>query len=146
LPLAPVAENGYLLAMHRLIELPERLDARGALTFAQQGDQIPFPVQRFFALYGLPPGASRGGHAHRAQHQFLVMLAGSAAITVDDGRTRTAVLLDRPNLALHAPPLLWLELDQFSSGAVCMVLTSDLYAESDYIRDRAEFLELTKPV
>jgi hypothetical protein len=128
----------------KLIELPERADARGALTFAQQGDQIPFPVKRFFALYGVAPGAGRGGHAHRAQHQLLVMLAGSATITVDDGHSRTQVRLDRPNLALHAPPMLWLELDGFSEGAVCMVLTSDIYSETDYIRDRAEFLDLTK--
>ncbi len=130
--------------MHCLIELPERADARGALTFAQQGDQIPFSVKRFFALYGVAPGLSRGGHAHRAQHQLLVMLAGSVTVTVDDGTTRTPVVLDRPNLALHAPPMLWLDLEGFSEGAVCMVLTSDIYAESDYIRDRAEFLKLVK--
>jgi hypothetical protein len=131
---------------HRLIELPVRGDARGGLTFAQQGDHFPFPVKRFFALYGLPPGASRGGHAHRGQHQFLVMLAGAATITVDDGATRTPVMLDRPTLALHTPPMLWLELDGFSDGAICMVLASDVYDEADYIRDRAEFLKLTKAV
>jgi len=131
---------------HRLIELPERTDPRGALTFAQQGDHIPFAVKRFFALYGVAPGASRGGHAHRAQHQLLVLLAGAATVTVDDGKTRTPIRLDRPNLALHAPPMLWLDLDGFSPGAICMVLTSDVYAESDYIRDRAEFLKLAKTV
>jgi len=127
---------------HRLIELPERADARGALTFAQEGDHIPFPVKRFFAIYGVTEGASRGAHAHRAQHQFLVMLAGRSVVTVDNGADRTAVALDRPNLALYAPPMLWLELDKFSAGAVCMVLTSDVYSESDYIRDRAEFVRL----
>lgn len=131
---------------HRLIELPERTDPRGALTFAQQGDHIPFAVKRFFALYGVAPGASRGGHAHRAQHQLLVLLAGAATVTVDDGKTRTPIRLDRPNLALHAPPMLWLDLDGFSPGAICMVLTSDVYAKSDYIRDRAEFLKLAKTV
>lgn len=129
---------------HRLIELPERADSRGALTFAQEGSQLPFSVKRFFALYGVAPGAGRGGHAHRAQHQFLVMLAGSVTVTVDDGQTRTPLRLDRPNLALYAPPMLWLDLDGFSEGAVCMVLTSDVYSEADYIRDRAEFLALTK--
>jgi len=131
---------------HRLIELPERTDPRGALTFAQQGDHIPFAVKRFFALYGVAPDASRGGHAHRAQHQLLVLLAGAATVTVDDGKNRTPIRLDRPNLALHAPPMLWLDLDGFSPGAICMVLTSDVYAESDYIRDRAEFLKLAKTV
>jgi hypothetical protein len=125
-----------------MIELPERADARGALVFGQQGDHIPFAVKRFFAIHGVAEGAGRGAHAHRAQHQFLVMLAGKAVVTVDDGPARTAVTLNRPNLALYAPPMLWLELDSFSADAVCLVLTSDVYAESDYVRDRAEFLRL----
>lgn len=125
-----------------MIELPERADARGVLIFAQQDDHIPFAVKRFFAIYGVAEGAGRGAHAHRAQHQFLVMLSGRALVTVDDGATRTPVMLERPNLALYAPPMLWLELDSFSADAVCMVLTSDVYSESDYIRDRAEFLRL----
>jgi dTDP-4-dehydrorhamnose 3,5-epimerase-like enzyme len=128
---------------HDLIELPERLDARGALTFAQEGDHIPFAVKRFFALHGVTEGTSRGGHAHRAQHQFLVMLSGKATVTVDNGIARAPVLLDRPNLALYVPPMLWLELEGFSTGAICMVLASDIYQESDYVRDRAEFLRLT---
>lgn len=132
------------LQSYRLVELPERKDARGALTFAQDPDQIPFPVKRFFALYKLAEGAHRGGHAHRQQHQFLVMLAGAVTITVDDGKNRTPLRLDRPNLALHVPPMLWLDLDDFSPDAVCMVLTSNVYSESDYIRDRAEFLKLTE--
>jgi dTDP-4-dehydrorhamnose 3,5-epimerase-like enzyme len=126
-----------------MIELPERADARGALVFAQRSDHIPFTVRRFFALHHIPEGSSRGGHAHRAQHQFLLMLAGQARVTVDDGQDRTDVLLDRPNLALYAPPMLWLELCDFSGDAVCLVLTSDVYSEADYIRDRAEFLRLT---
>jgi dTDP-4-dehydrorhamnose 3,5-epimerase-like enzyme len=127
---------------HRLVELPERADARGALVFAQQGDHIPFSPKRFFVIYPVP-GAQRGAHAHRAQHQFLVMLSGSAVVTVDNGAMREKVTLSRNNLALYAPPMLWLELDDFSDGAVCMVLTSDVYAENDYIRDREEFLHLT---
>jgi dTDP-4-dehydrorhamnose 3,5-epimerase-like enzyme len=125
-----------------MIELPERADARGVLTFAQEGDHIPFAVKRFFAIYGVAEGASRGAHAHRTQHQFLVMLSGKSVITVDDGADRAAVVLDRPCLALYAPPMLWLELDGFSTNAVCMVLTSDIYSERDYIRDRAEFTRL----
>ena len=131
---------------HRLIELPERNDARGSMVFAQQPDHIPFEVKRFFAIHGVAAGASRGGHAHRVQHQLLVVLTGKVTVTIDDGVTRTAVVLDRPNFALYAPPMLWLELEGFSEGAVCMVLTSDRYAESDYIRDRAEFLQLAKAV
>ena len=129
---------------HRLVELSRRADTRGALIFAQRDDQIPFPIRRFFALYDIAPNAHRGGHAHREQHQFLVMLAGGATITVDDGETRTEARLDRPNLALYAPPMLWLDLTDFTPGAVCMVLASDVYAESDYIRDRDSFLRLAQ--
>jgi len=127
---------------HTLIELPERGDARGLLTFGQEGDHIPFPVKRFFTLYKVAAGASRGGHAHRQQHQFLVMAAGSANIIVDDGNHRTQVLLDRPNLGLHAPPMLWLELEDFSPDAICLVLASGVYDEADYIRQREDFLRL----
>jgi len=129
---------------HALVALPERNDARGNLLFGQAPDHIPFAIGRFFALYDPAPGASRGGHAHRAQHQFLVMLAGAVTVTVDDGQNRTAIRLDRPTLALHVPPMLWLDLDDFTPGAVCMVLASDVYAESDYIRDRTEFLKLAE--
>ena len=130
---------------HRLVELPEHGDARGLLTFGQEGDHIPFAVKRFFALYGMTDGARRGGHAHHQQHQFLVMLAGGATITVDNGERRIPVRLERPNLGLYVPPMLWLELEDFTPGAVCMVLASGLYLESDYIRDRETFLNLAKP-
>jgi hypothetical protein len=129
--------------MHRLIDLPQHLDLRGALTFAQEADQIPFPVKRFFALHDIPPGASRGGHAHREQHQFLIMMSGAAMVTVDDGAARDTVRLERPNQALYAPPMLWLELGDFTPGAICMILTSDTYRETDYVRDWQEFLRLT---
>jgi hypothetical protein len=140
------AGNGMLTmaSKHRLIELPERNDARGSIVFAQQPDHIPFAVKRFFAIHGVAARASRGGHAHHALHQLLVILTGKVTVTIDDGVTRTPVVLDRPNFALYAPPMLWLELDGFSSDAVCMVLVSDIYAESDYIRDRAEFLRLAR--
>ena len=129
---------------HRLIELPKRADARGALIFGQDREHIPFAIRRFFALYDLAPGASRGGHAHRAQHQFLVMLAGAATVTVDDGVDSIPVRLENPQQALYVPPMLWLDLANFTQGAVCMVLASDVYDESDYIRDHQTFLDLTK--
>lgn len=118
------------------------MDARGPLIFAQQDDHVPFPIKRFFVIHHVAPGGTRGAHAHRAQHQFLVMLAGKAAVTVDDGIIRSRIVLDRATQALYAPPLLWLELSDFSPDAVCMVLASGAYSESDYIRDRAEFLRL----
>jgi dTDP-4-dehydrorhamnose 3,5-epimerase-like enzyme len=85
---------------HRLIELPTRIDPRGALSFAQQADHIPFDVKRLFVIYEVPDGASRGGHAHREQHQFLLVLSGRTTVTIDDGRERRSALLDRPSLAL----------------------------------------------
>jgi len=131
---------------YTLMDLPERADARGALMFAQQGHQVPFPVKRMFAIYKVAEGSSRGGHAHREQHQFLMMVAGSAAITIDDGQTSSRVVLDRPNMALYVPPMLWLDLDDFSQDAVCVVLVSDLYSEADYIRDRDTFVRLSGSV
>jgi oxalate decarboxylase/phosphoglucose isomerase-like protein (cupin superfamily) len=126
---------------HSLLELPQRRDARGALTFAQ-GPNLPFIVQRLFVLYYLTPGAERGGHAHRQQHQLLFMMHGSARVAIENGRGRESVLLDRPSLALYAPPMLWLELSDFSPGATCAVLSSGAYDEVDYIRDYAEFGKL----
>jgi hypothetical protein len=128
---------------HILVELPERSDDRGSLVFGQEGGLIPFPIKRFFAIYGVAEDASRGAHAHREQHQFLVMLTGQARVTIKNGCDTTQLSLDRPTLALHAPPMLWLELDGFSREACCLVLTSDVYRESDYIRDWETFSRLT---
>jgi uncharacterized RmlC-like cupin family protein len=114
------------------------------LLFAQAHAQVPFDIRRLFALYALPEGARRGSHAHREQHQFLMMLAGRCRVIVDNGERRVPVLLETPAIALYAPPMLWLELDGFSSNAVCVVLTSGDYDEADYIRDRAEFEALVR--
>lgn len=128
---------------HHLIDLPERSDLRGALVFAQDGDHLPFRVRRFFALYNVLPDAMRGGHAHRLQHQLLVVFGGAVNVTVDNGQGRTTVRLDRPALGLHVPPMLWLELTEFTPGAICLVLASGLYSEEDYVRSREEFIRLT---
>lgn len=128
---------------HALTELAEVIDDRGRLLVAQANADVPFPIKRLFVLHGLAEGASRGYHAHREQHQLLFMLAGSCTVIVDNGATREAVRLDHPALALHAPPMLWLELEDFTPGAICAVLTSGEYDPQDYIRDRAEFDALT---
>jgi dTDP-4-dehydrorhamnose 3,5-epimerase-like enzyme len=133
-----------MVPAHTLIGLPQRRDDRGTLTFGQQPDHLPFPLKRMFILSDIAPGANRGGHAHRQQHQLLVMASGSALVTIDDGATRNPVLLDKPELALHAPPMLWLDISDFSLGSVCLVLASDIYDEADYVRDYAEFLRLTR--
>lgn len=133
-----------MLSKHSLVNLPKHDDTRGSLVFAQDGDHIPFAVQRFFLLYDLPTGAKRGGHAHHVQHQLIVMVSGGATITVDDGHKRTPVRLNNPTQALYVPPMLWLDLDSFTPGAACMVLASGLYSEADYICDRDAFLRATR--
>ena len=127
---------------HRLIDLPLRADKRGRLVFAQQGDHIPFSVKRIFYIFDVPAGAARAGHAHRAQHQCLIMLAGSCRVRIDDGARKSALVLDSPRTALYAPPLTWLDIDDFAAGSICLVLVSDVYDESDYVRDYAEFSRL----
>lgn len=130
---------------HTLVALPVIADARGKLGFAQAGSQVPFEPRRVFYLYGIAPGAERGGHAHRAQHQFLIMLAGNCRIVVDDGQNTSEVRLENPAQGLYVPPMLWLDLADFSSDAVCLVLASGVYDEADYIRDKAEFRKLAIP-
>ncbi len=130
---------------HRIIELRAVVDERGSLSFAQSPDDIPFQPKRIFMLYGIKAGESRGHHAHREQHQYLIMMHGRARVEIDDGAEKFVVDLSRPSQALHIPPMLWLRLDNFSSDAVCAVLASDVYTESDYIRDYNAFLAMASP-
>jgi len=129
---------------HRLINLPGHSDPRGLLVFGQEGDQVPFAIKRFFAIYSVAEGAARGGHAHRQQQQFLVSLAGAATIAIDDGMQKVTVRLDRPNLGLLIPAMLWLDLDHFTPDAVILVLASGAFSEADYIRDGEEFHRLAR--
>jgi len=128
---------------HKLIDIPLRSDKRGSLGFAQEGDHIPFAMKRIFYIYGVPEGGSRAGHAHRQSHQFLIMLSGHCQVIIDNGLERTAVLMNSPQVALYTPPLIWLDIDGFSAGAICLVATSDVYDERDYVRDYPEFKRLT---
>jgi len=110
--------------------------------FAEQDRHVPFQVKRVFAIYDVAEGAQRGRHAHRTQHQFLVMLAGSCLVSVDEGNVKFTERLDSPTQGLYVPPLIWIELTQFDKNAVCLVLTSDLFSEADYIRDHTEFASI----
>ncbi len=123
----------------KLIEIPTINDIRGNLAFIQN-DILPFELKRIYYLFDVPSTAFRGGHSHKKQHKILIALSGSFEVTVDDGIEKKSYLLNKPNIGLHIPTEIWRELDNFSSGAVCLVLASDVFDETDYIRDYNEFL------
>lgn len=128
--------------MPRIISLPRIHDPRGNLTFAQGGSQLPFDLKRAYWVYDVPAGEERGGHSHREQVEFVVAVAGSFDVNVYDGFSWKRFTLNRPFEGLLIPAGIWRTLDNFSSGAVCVVLASDCYAESDYVRDFDEFMAL----
>jgi hypothetical protein len=110
------------------------------LSFIEGNKHIPFDIKRVFYLYDVPGGSDRGSHAHRKLQQVIVAISGSFDVVLDDGREQKRIALNRSYFGLYVCPLIWSYLDNFSSGAVCMVLTSDYFDESDYIRDHAKFL------
>ena len=124
----------------RLIDLPKITDPRGNLTVAEQMKNVPFDIKRAYWVYDVPAGESRGGHAHKQLRQLVVALSGSFTVTLDDGKERTTVLLNHPYQALLIETGIWRTLDDFSSGAVCLVLASELYDPDDYIYDYDEFI------
>jgi hypothetical protein len=124
----------------RLIHLPKISDPRGNLTFIESDKHIDFPITRVFYLYDVPGGADRGGHALKECHQLLVAISGSFDVILDDGANKKRVQLNRSYYGLHIPPLIWREMDNFSSGAVCLVLASRGYTEDDYYRDYQDYL------
>lgn len=123
----------------RIIELPKISDPRGNLTFVEAGRHVPFPIERVYYLYDVPGGADRGGHAHKALHQLIIAISGSFDVRVDDGRTSMKYHLNRSYFGLYVCPMIWRSIDNFSSGAVCLVLASHPYDEADYYRDREAF-------
>ena len=124
----------------RIIDMPRIQDPRGNLTFVEGGQQIPFDIKRVYYLYDVPGGSERGGHAHRGLHQFVIAMSGSFDIVLDDGFEKKRIHLNRSYLGLYLPPMTWRELDNFSSGSVCMVLASERYDEADYLRDYSDFM------
>lgn len=125
----------------RIIDLPKIADPRGNLTFIEADSHLPFPFKRFFYLYDVPGGANRAGHALKTCHQFIVAMSGSFDVLLDDGKNRRRYHLNRSYYGLYLPPLVWREIDNFSSGSVCAVLASDRYNEKDYFRDYPSFLK-----
>ena len=124
----------------RIIDLPKINDPRGNLTFIEGGRHVPFEIKRVYYLYDVPGGAERGGHAHRALHEFIIAMSGSFDVSLDDGTQKKRFHLNRSYFGLYVRPMIWREIDNFSSGSVCMVLASNFYDESDYYRNYDEFI------
>lgn len=125
----------------KLIELPKISDPRGNLTFLEGQKHIPFSIKRVFYLYDVPGGAERAGHALKACHQFLIAMSGSFDVIVYDGKQQKRFHLNRSHYGLHLPPMVWREMDNFSSGSVCLALASELYDEKDYYREYNAYLK-----
>ena len=127
----------------QLIEIPTIKDTRGNLAFIQNGT-IPFECKRVYYLFDVPSSAFRGGHSHIAQLELLIALSGSFEVIIDDGFEKQVFFLNKPNVGLLIPPGFWRELQNFSSGSVCLVLNSGEFAEEDYVRNYDEFLSSKK--
>lgn len=128
----------------KIIELPKISDPRGNLTFIEGGRHIPFDIRRVYYLYDVPGGAERGGHAHKALSQLIIAMSGSFDVILDEGGEKRRFHLNRSYQGLYVCPMMWRELDNFSSGSVCMVLASNIYEASDYYRDYNEYLAALK--
>lgn len=127
-----------------IIDLPKITDSRGNLTFIEGNIHVPFDIRRVYYLYDVPGGSSRGGHAHKALHQLIIAMSGSFDVIVNCGGAKKKFQLNRSYQGLYICPMVWRELDNFSSGSVCMVLASNIFEESDYYRDYNEYMEALK--
>ncbi len=122
----------------KLIDIPKIEDPRGNLSFIEK-DCIPFSIKRVYYLYDVPSGIFRGGHAHKEQVEFIIALSGSFEVILDDGKEKQSIMLNMPNKGLLVSTGIWRELENFSSGSVCLVVASGEFDESDYIRDYNTF-------
>jgi hypothetical protein len=127
-----------------LLHLKQIGDRNGHITTVNNNVEIPFVVKRIFYLYDIPGGESRGAHAHKECHQFLVAASGSFEVLLDDGITKRQVLINRPDLGLHIPPGIWASEINFASGSICLVLASQEYNENDYLREYEDYLNFIK--
>jgi len=125
----------------QVVNLPKITDTRGNLTYVESGCHVPFDIKRVFYLYDVPGGADRGGHALKECHQFLIAMSGSFDVIVDNGTEKNRIHLNRSYYGLHIPPMIWREMDNFSSGSVCLALASTTYNAGDYYREYVDFLK-----
>jgi hypothetical protein len=125
----------------KLIDLPKISDPRGNLTFVEGRNHIPFDIHRVYYLYDVPGGSDRGGHAHINLHQLVIAMSGSFDMVLDDGHSKKRFHMNRSYYGLYVAPMVWRNLDNFSSGGVCMVLASDYFSEADYIRNYDDFIK-----
>ena len=125
----------------KVINLPKLTDPRGNLTFIEGNRHIPFDIKRIYYLYDVPGGSERGGHAHKALSQLIIAISGTFDVILSDGCDKKRFHLNRSFQGLYVCPMLWRELDNFSSGSVCLVLASNVYDESDYYRNYEEYLK-----
>jgi len=123
-----------------IIHLSKIGDRNGHITPINSNIDLPFPIKRIFYLYDIPGGESRGAHAHKECHQFLIATSGSYEVLLDDGKTKRQVLLNRPDIGLHIPPGIWASEINFSAGSICLVLASQEYTENDYIRSYEDYM------
>jgi hypothetical protein len=126
----------------RIVELPKISDPRGNLTFIEAGRHVPFEISRVYYLYDVPGGSERGGHAHKGLSQLIIAMSGSFDVVLDDAYEKRRFHLNRSYFGLYVCPMIWRELDNFSSGSVCMVLASNKYDPSDYYRNYEEFVSV----
>jgi len=123
----------------QIIDIPVVHDKRGNLSVIESGQNIPFSIKRVYYLYDVPGGTKRGGHAHRKLEQLIIATSGSFDVILHNGKKKESYTLNRSNMGLYIPKMIWREIENFSSGAVCLVLASEHYDESDYIRNFKEF-------
>ena len=128
----------------KLINLPKIEDPRGNLTFVEEKNHIPFDIKRVYWIYDVPGGEVRGGHAYKKSDEFIIALSGSFDVIIEDGKTRKNYSLNRSYYGLYIPRLHWRTIQNFSTNALALTLSSTLYDVNDYIRDHKEFIELTK--
>jgi dTDP-4-dehydrorhamnose 3,5-epimerase-like enzyme len=130
----------------RLVDLPKISDPRGNLTFIEGARHVPFEIKRIYYTYDVPGGSDRGAHAHKRLQQLIIAMSGSFDVVLDDGSEKKRFHLNRSYFGLYVCPMMWRELDNFSSGSVCLVLASELYDPEDYYRDYDEFLKDVKTI